>query len=272
MDTVARGWDGWERVRQSGHDTGNDEEQSYVESQCQVRGSSMFLVLSREQDRWISGKIRSRRNLTEMCPDGGELEVVVQGPNLQFHDGRRCRYSRGIWSAVWLLPDCGKIPWPSGSELDLFETMHRSYDDCNKGFSTVHFGPRGHDYDVPRRWGLALGSYVWDDGDHRLRFRWERRADRAWVLSFWVDDRHCWRFATANEGVLAATREGDFREGPGEACSILQRVFDDPARGYHIKANQALGGRPFGRDSHANLKMADFVIKGVRVRPVSDLK
>jgi len=275
MDTLTQGWGDWEKVTQRGKDTGNDEDQDYRPENCQERGKSMFLVLCKEPEHWYSGKIRSKKTLVEMAPDGGELEVVVQGPNLQFHDGRRCRFAHSLWPAVWLLPS--NVPWPTGSECDLLELMMHTYDDCNKGFSTLHWGPyRGRDIVTRGSCGLHLGSYVWDEGDHSLRFRWERRADRAWVLSFWVDDRHVWRFATAKEGILAATHEGygeGFREGqPGDACVIIQRAFDEPERSYHIIANLALGGRPFGRRSHDELKMADFVVKGVRVRPLSEIK
>ena len=76
MDTVAQGWGEFERVNQTGKQTGNDEEENYIDTQCQVRGTSMFLVLSNEHGQWLSGKIRSRRNLVEYAPQGGTLEVV----------------------------------------------------------------------------------------------------------------------------------------------------------------------------------------------------
>jgi hypothetical protein len=253
MDTVAHGWSCFEPQTLSGKDSGNDEDECYRPEQCQVRGTSMFLVLSHE-DRWWSGRLKSRQNLTQMCPDGGELECVIQGPNLQFHDCRRSRFARGVWPAVWLL---GDGHWPNCGELDLYEQMMHTYDDCNTAFSTAHFG-NGHDLGGGR--GLPLASYVYDEGDHSLKFTWERRADRAWVLSYTFDDRPVFKFATACEGALASHPD---------AARIFQRAFDCPEHGLRIIANLALGGRPFGRDSHAALKMADFVLRGVRVRPLN---
>ena len=113
-----------------------------------------------------------------------------------------------------------------------------------------------------------MGSYVWDDGDHLLKFTWKRCEDRAWVLSLWVDDRNVWSFATKREGILDVGKEaGDgFGAGQkGDPAILFQRAFDDPQRGLHVICNLAKGGRPWGRDSDANLKMADFVIKGVRI-------
>ena len=127
MDTTTQGWGEFEPQVLTGQQTGNDEDEDYRASQCQVRGSSMFLVLSNEQGRWISGKLKSRHNLTQMCPDGGELECVIQGPNLQFHDGRRCRFARGVWPAVWLLGEGDR--WPRCAEADLHEQMMHTYDD-----------------------------------------------------------------------------------------------------------------------------------------------
>ena len=264
MDTVAQGWEQFERVNQTGKQTGNDEEENYVESHCQIRGSSMFLVLSNEHGQWTSGKIRSKRNLVEMAPNGGTLEIVVQGPNPEFHDGRKCRFARSLWPAVWLL---GQGKWPQCGEIDLFEQMQFKYDDCNKGFSTAHFGDR-KDYVFPGHWGLHLGSYVWYAGDHLIKFTWKRREDGVWELAQWIDDRHIWAFVTKREGLLAVGHEaGDgFGEGqPGDPAAIFQRAFDDPRHGLHVIVNLAKGGHPFGKDSDASLKNADFVVKGIRV-------
>jgi hypothetical protein len=90
-----REWDEYfERAHQSGSDTGNDEEENYVEDHCQVRGKDMVLVLSNHQGQWLIGETPIKKNLTELCPNGGTLEVVVQGPNLEFYDGRHSRYSK----------------------------------------------------------------------------------------------------------------------------------------------------------------------------------
>lgn len=268
MDTDADGWEGFERVAQSGRATGNDEDEDFAPGQCQVRDRAMFLVLSTEQGQWLSGKIRSKRNLTEMAPNGGVLEMVVQGVNIQFHDGRNIRFARGVWPAIWLL---GNGPWPCSGELDIFEQMMMKNGDQLRGFSTLHFGPStGRDFVYPNHWGLSLGAYPWSEGDQRLKLQWKRRLDGAWVLTFWVNYKQIWSFVTRREGVLDVGMEAGAGFGagePGDPAAIFQRAFDDPQHGLYLICNLSLGGRPFGRDSHANLRMADFAIKRVTVHP-----
>jgi hypothetical protein len=268
MDTLRDGWDSFERVRQTGRETGNDELEDFVPEQVQIRdgggGQLCALVLTRTEHRWLSGKIRSRQNLTELRPNGGQLEVVVQGPNLQFFDGRKCRYARGAWPAVWLLPHA---PWPTGGEIDLLEQMMFKRGDENRGFSTLHFGPHaGKDYSYPGHWGLHLGTYDWDDKDHVLKFAWLRRGG-AWNLSLSVDGKQVWAFSTKREGVLAVGMEAGagFREGePGDPAAIFQRAFDDAKHGLSLVVNLSYGGRPFG-DTQADLKSAEFMVKRVTV-------
>jgi hypothetical protein len=69
--------------------------------------------------------------------------------------------------------------------------------------------------------------------------------------------------------ISSIRRPGDgFARGqPGNPAAIFQRAFDDPNHGLHVIANLSLGGLPFPRDSRANLKGADFVIKWLRVIP-----
>jgi hypothetical protein len=161
-----------------------------------------------------SGKLLSKKNLTELCPNGGTLEVVVQGPNLEFYDGRHSRYVRGIWPAIWLL---GNGSWPNeAAELDLWEMMQFKAGDENKASSCAHFGPyKGKDFTGPGFWGLNLGSYVWDQQEHLIKFEWKKREDKAWQLTLTVDDRRVWSFATKHEGILdVGDRGGEgFKQG-----------------------------------------------------------
>jgi len=264
MDTLRDGWESLERVRQTGRETGNEELEDFVPEQVQIRGSACAFVLARAEHRWLSGKIRTRQNLTELRPQGGALEVVIQGPNLQFFDGRICRCARGIWPAVWLLPHA---PWPTGGEVDLLELMVFKQGDENRGFSTLHFGPRaGKDYSYPGHWGLHLGNYDWNENDHTLNFAWQRR-DGAWSLSLSVDGKQVWAFSTRREGILAVGSEAGagFREGePGDPAAIFQRAFDDPAHGLYLVINLSYGGRPFG-GAQPDLKMADIIVKRVAI-------
>lgn len=249
MDTFVDGWDAhFTRCRQTGRETGNDELEDYVPENVQIRGTDCFLVLERRSHGtshgYASGKIRSRRNLAELCPNGGVLEVTAQGPNPRV---------QGLWSAIWLL---GPGAWPGSGECDLHETMFFRGDEQH-AFSTLHFGA-GRDFVHPGAWGLHLGNYPWDAGDHTLRFEWRRSS--GWDCSLAVDGRHVWSFNTRR---LPADEPG-FREGEGGcARAIFERAFEDPNHGLFLICNLAYGGRPFRHV--ADVSIADFAIRRVRV-------
>jgi hypothetical protein len=233
-------WGRFEFVTQKGRDTGNDELEDFVPEQVQIRGSSAVLVLQKRGDRWVSGKIRSRQNLTELLPNGGSLEVVVQGVNSSFH--------RGIWPAVWLLPH-GR--WPQGGEIDLYEQMYFHPGDERKAFSTCHFG---RDKDYRGGAGLNLARYNWSPSDQKLRFEW-RREGVHWRLSMFLNGELKWSFSTDGTGVMDVAGFNP--------AAIFQRCFDDPQHGLYLVCNLSYGGRPFGPVS--GLELADFVIKSVTV-------
>lgn len=45
--------------------------------------------------------------------------------------------TRGMWPAIWLLPDTEKFPWPSGGEIDILENRG---DEPTKVSSAFHYG------------------------------------------------------------------------------------------------------------------------------------
>jgi hypothetical protein len=141
--------------------------------------------------------------------------------------------------------------------------------DENKASSCAHFGPyKGKDFTGPGFWGLNLGSYVWDQQEHLIKFEWKKREDKAWQLTLTVDDRRVWSFATKHEGILdVGDRGGEgFKQGqPGDPAMLFQRAFDDSWHGLHVIINLAKGGRPFGRNADAALKSAELVVRGARV-------
>jgi hypothetical protein len=69
----SRGGHEWDFVTQTGADTGNDELQDYRPSQCQqgVNGSLAMQFQRSANGRFASGKIRSKRSLAAVAPNGG---------------------------------------------------------------------------------------------------------------------------------------------------------------------------------------------------------
>jgi hypothetical protein len=262
MDTS----EGWERhfefVTQSGRDTGNDELQDFVPEQVRhTAGSGLSLVLERRNGRYVSGKIRSRRSLHEMAPNGGVLEIKLQGP--------QCRGGvRGIWPAIWLLPSAG--PWPTKGEVDLFEVMVFEPEGVRRAFSTLHFGPRANvDAVWPGHWGLSLGAYPWDEAQHTLRLDW-RREGSSWTLRFAVDGQELWHFTTTRNDIFRDFERGKalpdgFGPGaPGDPAAIFARGLEADD-GLHVICNLSMGGRPF---RHVDaIEHAELTLQGVRLTP-----
>ena len=273
IDTKTHGWDQYfERVTQTGEQTGNHEKENFVQSNVQYRDDGFaYLVLSREHDgQWTSGKIRSRKTLTEYAPNGGRLSMLVQGPNVQ--NNSRDGFCPAIWPALWLLSDGGQ--WPTGGEIDLFELMEfpGRPDTAHRAFSTLHFGPsRGRDYVFTNHWGLKLCDYPWNTGDKLFVFEWRRESGGAWRLSLALDGTQLWSFTTTRDDVFKDVehRPGLNPEGfrpnqSGDPACIFRRAFDDKAFGHRLIVNLSLGGTPFS-SVDPTLRVADFVVKHVHL-------
>jgi hypothetical protein len=275
IDTDRDGWEAaFERVTQTGEQTGNHELESYVPEKVEYRQDGhAYLVLSRGHNgRWTSGKIRSRRNLTQLAPNGGRLQVLIQGPNIQNASGDG--FCSGIWPACWAIPDASAVPWSCGGEIDIMEVMHfpNRPDTARRGFSTLHFSPTpGKDYVYPGHWGLKLAEYAWDAGDKLFDFEWHRESSGAWRLSLTLNGAQLWSLTTTRDDVFrdAEHRPGLNPEGfrPGEAgdpARVFQRAFDNEPFGYKIVVNLAYGGTPFSHVDES-LRCADLVVKHIKL-------
>ena len=273
--TVPGGWDAaFERVEQTGAQTGNSELEHFLPENVEYRADGYaYLVLSKNREnQWTSGKIRSRRNLTQLAPNGGRLEVLLQGVNVQNAGGGFCP---GIWGALWAIPDASAVAWPMGGEIDFWECMQfpGRPETAKFGFSTLHFGPaRGKDYLYPGHWGQKVGeNYGWDAGDKLFVFEWHRAAGEEWCLSLALNGARLWSFTTTREDLfkdvehrVGLNPEG-FRPGQaGDPAAVFRRAFSTESLGYHIVCNLSYGGTPF-HSVDPTLRVADLVVKHVRL-------
>lgn len=275
IDTDKDGWGAFEFVKQRGWETGNAELQDYLPEQAKVEKDGVHLVLLKAGgNRYVSGKIKSRKSLCELAPSGGSLEITVSGPTRRFSDGSERSNAPGLWPAIWLIPSGGG--WPMFGEIDLMELMEFR-GKSSSAFSTLHFGPRvGVDAIYDGHWGYKVGSYRWPASV--LRFDFSRELDRSWRLSLSVDGNQEWSIVT-NRGPngfenfqhgknFSKASASDFEPGaPGDPAVILQRAFDNPKVGMHITANLAFGGTPWNVDQLVDrgLASAELVIHRVRL-------
>jgi len=263
LDSRATGYrweDEWDFVTQTGTQTGNKELQDYVPEQVRADASGLSLVLQQAGERYVSGKIRSKRSLQELAPDGGTFGLHFDLPTGGL--------APGLWPAVWILPR--DAPWPTGGEIDLVEMMHRSGrpSTATSGFATLHFGPRvGVDAVYDGQWGMPLAHFEWREGSQSLYFSWQR-AQGSWTLRQWVNGALVWeqstdktdRFLDFEKGKnFQGARREDFAPGaPGDPAEVLQRAFDTEQ--LHIIVDLAFGGSPFGDEADRTLQSSVFRI------------
>jgi len=280
LDSLASGYrweDDWEYVTQTGVQTGNNELQDYVPGQVRPDEWGLSLVLQQAGERYISGKIWSKRSWQELAPNGGAFELQFDLPKNVFATSEGTWASDlapGLWPAVWILPR--GVPWPTGGEIDLVEMMHRSGhpDTAASGSATLHFGPRvGVDAVYDGNWGMPLAHFAWREGAQSVYFSWQRTPAGSWTLRQWVNSVLVWEQTTDNTDRFLDFEKGknfgnarreDFAQGaPGDPAGVFQRTFD--SRGLYVNVNLAFGGTPFGYDRDVDRALRTSVFRIHRV-------
>ena len=102
----------------------NNSLHAYLPSQVSVAGGN--LELTSEDRSYQNLPYRSGQVVSRTAQRLGRWEVRAQLPT-----------SRGMWPAIWLLPDVNAHPWPSGGEIDIMENRG---DQPNLTSSAFHYG------------------------------------------------------------------------------------------------------------------------------------
>lgn len=298
LDTTRDGWSKhFEFIEQAGWDTGNFELQDYRPEQVQVRNDGAHLVLQRQDvvyqqgrnDRFLSGKLVSKRTLVELAPEGGRLSVIVRGPKVTQFWGTPTA-GAGLWPSVWLLTHKRSDEWPKLGEIDLMEHMRYANrpETVTTSASRLHYGPRrgvAMVWALPQsaqslNYGMDLARFKWTGYRTTLQFDFLPDAQKSWMLAFSVNGSMIWNLTTSRRAtpfrtfhtgkVFRGADARDFAEGAeGDPARIFQRAFSDPSRGMNIVINFAFGGTAFGGTASApgsidwNIKAAEFVVERV---------
>jgi beta-glucanase (GH16 family) len=197
-------------VEENGHGGGNNEMQYYLDRPENVRVEKGLLVIEarREavnvagvQKEFTSGRIRTKRRDSWQY---GRFEVRARLP-----------VGRGIWPAVWLLPDDNRYgTWAASGEIDIVELVGHEPDTVH---GTLHYGglwPENLQSGAPFR---LPGGRSFADGFHIFALEWEEGEIRWYV-----------------DGELYQTqKEWSSAGGPWPA------PFDQP---FHLIVNLAVGG------------------------------
>jgi beta-glucanase (GH16 family) len=148
----------------------NNERQAYIPQQVSVAGGNM--VITSENIPYGGKQYRSGRVHSEYAQRHGRWEIRADLPT-----------SRGMWPAIWLLPDAS---WPSQGEIDIMENRGTQ---TGLTSSAYHFGtnpPYFHDYRYGEQTTAKFGvSQNYHTGFHTYAVEWDAKK-----LRFFVDDVH----------------------------------------------------------------------------------
>ena len=141
---------------------GNNEQQTYAQSQIQLKDGLLGLTAAVLDDRIVSGKIESAGAFSTRF---GRIEARMKMPQ-----------GRGLWSAFWMLPEGATERWPLEGEIDIAEWTGN---DPNRIIGAAHFGalwPNNVHYS--ETW---LSPRAWHDDFHVFGIDWQPNDIRWFV-------------------------------------------------------------------------------------------
>ncbi|MFM1886668.1 MAG: Glucan endo,3-beta-glucosidase precursor [Pseudomonadota bacterium] len=228
---------------------GNEELQYYTALPANVRvaGGCLHITALREACGGLdftSARLRTRG------ADGGTLFSQRYG---RFEVRAKVPAGRGLWSAVWLLPEREAYgAWPASGEIDLLEVVGDRPDEV---LGSLHFGSawpqRSH---VTHTHGFPPGQDATQFHDYALD--WEPGVFR-WSVDgqVWARQSAWWSCSRTEGGRgLAPRGDGDLNAAPAP--------FD---QAFQILVNLAVGGRLPGPPSADTPFPASLVIDHIRV-------
>lgn len=166
----------------------NNERQAYLPQQITVSGGNM--VITSENIPVGNKQYRSGRVHSKYTQQHGRWEIRADLPG-----------TKGMWPAIWLLPDTTKYNWPSQGEVDIMENRGNQ---PTLTSSAYHFGtnpPFFHDYRTSEQTTSVMGDAVnYHTGFHTYAVEWDASKVR-----FFVDDVNHWTvYNSDTNGYLAS--------------------------------------------------------------------
>jgi beta-glucanase (GH16 family) len=163
----------------------NNERQAYLPEQVTVSGGNM--VITSTNQPWGNKQYRSGRVHSDWTRQYGRWEVRADLPT-----------SRGMWPAIWLLPDTTQYNWPTQGEIDIMENRGNQ---PRLTSSAYHYGttnPYNHQYVFGEQTMARFGQPVdFHSGFHTYAVDWD-----ATKIRFFVDDVHHYTVYDADVGVF----------------------------------------------------------------------
>lgn len=232
---------------------------------------------------WRAGEIMTRANLTAppynsptpstewttKATTHGYIEVSVTLPtctksadNLCQQGRNPAQYNQGLWPAIWMMPTYD-LNWPQNAEIDIMEA-YPTNTAFNVTTSALHFNgndPRclGGDCKGP---GLMLEQHRFPElaylKPHTWGFEWEKdpkSANNGYIMTGYIDNVKVWGPMTTDSL-------------PADGPNALRRGFNDPAGGFYLIVNLAVGG-PYAGGINGQIQSASMKIHSVKYYEVN---
>lgn len=255
---------------------------SYVEpyqDETNIPGQLKLSAKKINSGYWLSGEIETRMDLdkppynspvksapwTTKGIDHGYLEVTIKNARCETSADGRCQnrtnpknHHAGLWPAIWMKPT-KDANWPTNGEIDIMEAYPKSYLDFKTTTSALHFNGRdsrcnGGDCKGPGfRLALARTEMEVYRNYHTWGFEWQKDPasdNNGMIITGYVDNKRVW---------------GPLRTDtlPADGPNALRRGFNEPAGGYYLIINLALGG-PYAGPVNNQIQTASYYIRSVK--------
>lgn len=205
----------------------NSSLQDYLPEQVTVEGGNLVITSEALPSRGLayrSGQVVSKRSWKH-----GRFEVRAQLPT-----------STGMWPAIWLLPDVGRHPWPSGGEIDLVENRGNQ---PTISSSALHYGtnpPYKHSFLFQEQQTSRFGRFDnYHTEMHTYAVEWEPDQLRFYVdevQHFSVYDDEVGGFLSKNVApmnlIINTAIGGWFLDDPDGSTVLPQRLLVDSVKVY----------------------------------------
>jgi len=212
-----------------GHGFGNKEWQYYTDCKNNVFIDNSQLVLKALQEvyqdsNYTSGKVFTKDKFSFQY---GKVEIKAKLP-----------IGKGMWPAIWMMPDDKEGGWPACGEIDIMEQIGH---EPNKIYGTIHYG-------IPHTYfggNITLENETFADRFHVFGLEWDE------TLIKWTLDGEVYHQETK---WFSKYRNGN------------EKVYPAPFnKKFYLIINLAVGGKWPGYPDNSTLFPQEFRIEYVKV-------
>ncbi len=149
----------------------NNERQAYLPEMITVADGNMVITSTNQPSG--NKQYRSGRVHSDWTHQYGRWEIRADLPT-----------SKGMWPAIWLLPDTTQYTWPNQGEIDIMENRGSQPQLTSSAYHYGTFSPYNHQYKYSEQTTARFGQPVnFHQGYHTFAVDWDKTK-----LRFYVDD------------------------------------------------------------------------------------